>query len=111
MYKSCDSNHIARRGSDSGAAFEQEVLREDPTYIFAFRGRCCKPGMDRLASIVQQLQQERARIDAALRALTGASTTRGTARTGRRTLSAAARRKIAAAQRARWAKWKANRKK
>jgi hypothetical protein len=70
--------------------------------------------MDKLASIVQQLQQERARIDAALQALTGVSKTRGqrgTARTGRRTLSAAARRKIAAAQRARWAKWKAARKK
>ncbi|HTT22860.1 MAG TPA: hypothetical protein VMG82_28275 [Candidatus Sulfotelmatobacter sp.] len=67
--------------------------------------------MDKLASIVQQLQQERARIDAALQALTGASTTRGTARTGRRTLSAVARRKIAAAQRARWAKWKASKKK
>jgi hypothetical protein len=67
--------------------------------------------MNKLATIVQQLQQERARIDAALRALTGASTTRGTTRTGRRTMSAAARRKIAAAQRARWAKWKAAKKK
>jgi hypothetical protein len=66
--------------------------------------------MDKLTSIVQQLQQERARIDAALRALTGVSNhsgARGTARTGRRTLSPAARRRIAAAQRARWAKWKA----
>lgn len=63
--------------------------------------------MDKLASIVQQLQQERARIDAALRALTGLSNRRGVARTGRRTLSAAARKRIAAAQRARWAKWKA----
>jgi ABC-type transporter Mla subunit MlaD len=68
--------------------------------------------MDKLASIVQQLQQERARIDAALQALTGISNNRrGTVRTGRRTLSAAARRRIAAAQRARWAKWKAARKK
>jgi len=73
--------------------------------------------MDKLASIVQQLQQERTRIDAALRALTGVSNNRGTrgsvrtVRTGRRTLSAAARRKIAAAQRARWAKWKAAKKK
>jgi hypothetical protein len=69
--------------------------------------------MDKIASIVQQLQQERARIDAALQALTGVSSnrgTRGTARTGRRTLSAAARKRIAAAQRARWAKWKAGKK-
>ena len=66
--------------------------------------------MDKLASIVQQLQQERARIDAALRALTGISShsgTRGTARTGKRNLSATARRRIAAAQRKRWAKYKA----
>jgi hypothetical protein len=70
--------------------------------------------MDKLASIVQQLQQERARIDAALRALTGISNhsgAMGAARTGRRTLSAAARRRIAAAQRARWAKWKMDKKK
>jgi hypothetical protein len=70
--------------------------------------------MDKITSIVQQLQQERARIDAALQALTGVSNnrgTRGTARTGRRTLSAAARKRIAAAQRARWAKWKAAKKK
>jgi len=70
--------------------------------------------MDKLASIVQQLQQERARIDAALQALTRVSntrSTRGTARTGRRTLSAAAHRRIAVAQRARWAKWKAAKKK
>ena len=70
--------------------------------------------MDKLASIVQQLQQERARIDAALQALTGAVSnnrgTSGTARTGGRTLSAAARKRIAAAQRARWAKWKAAKK-
>jgi exonuclease VII small subunit len=65
------------------------------------------PGMDKLASIVQQLQQERARIDAALRALTGATNQTGATRTGRRTLSAAARQRIAAAQRKRWAKFKA----
>jgi hypothetical protein len=70
------------------------------------------PRMEKLASIVQQLQQERARIDAALRALTGVSNHRGArgtaSRTGRRNLSAAARRRIAAAQRDRWAKWKAS---
>jgi hypothetical protein len=65
------------------------------------------PGMDKLASIVQQLQQQRARIDAALRALTGATNHTGATRTGRRTLSAAARQRIAAAQRKRWAKFKA----
>jgi exonuclease VII small subunit len=65
--------------------------------------------MNKLESIVQQLQQERARIDAALRALTGVSNHRDTASRGRRTLSAGARRRIAAAQRARWAKFKATR--
>ena len=65
--------------------------------------------MDKLESIVQQLQRERARIDAALRALAGVSNHRDAASPGRRTLSAAARRRIAAAQRARWAKVKAAR--
>jgi hypothetical protein len=35
--------------------------------------------MNKLASIVQQLQQERARIDAALQALTGVSSNRRSA--------------------------------
>ena len=66
--------------------------------------------MDKLKSIVRELEQQRARIDAALRALTGVlhpRATRGTARLGGRSLSAAARRRIAAAQRARWARFKA----
>jgi hypothetical protein len=65
--------------------------------------------MDKLASVAQQLQQERAHIDAALQALTGAVSnnrgTCGTARTGGRTLSAA-RKRIAAAQRTRCASGK-----
>jgi hypothetical protein len=70
-----------------------------------------------LASIVSELRAERTNlvnqlrhVDAALAVLGklngGASYTKP-----RRTLSAAARRKIAAAQRARWAKVKASRKK
>jgi hypothetical protein len=72
--------------------------------------------MANIESIVQQLRQERDRLDAAIRALTsvGGGTGQSTASTGatpkRRTLSAAARRKIAAAQRARWAKVKAKQK-
>jgi hypothetical protein len=70
--------------------------------------------MANIESIVQQLKHERDRLDAAIRALTsldGASAaSRNTANASlapkRRTLSAAARRKIAAAQRARWAKIK-----
>jgi hypothetical protein len=67
--------------------------------------------MANLASIVQQLKQERDRLDAAIRALTsldGRSAKRASGGSGRRrVLSAAARQKIAAAQRARWAKIKA----
>lgn len=65
--------------------------------------------MANLAGVVQQLKQERAqaarnveRLDAALAALTGGSSSKNTGT--RKRLSAAARAKIAAAQRARWAK-------
>jgi hypothetical protein len=78
--------------------------------------------MTNLATVVQQLKKERdqslkrvEQLDQALKALTGVSTMRTTTgRRGRvrasakpRTMSTAARRRIAAAQRARWAKWKA----
>jgi len=78
--------------------------------------------MSNLAHVVQQLRKERnqaqtriEQLDEALKALTGL--TRGTAqRQGhaqagrkRRTMSASARKRIAAAQRSRWAKWKAAR--
>jgi hypothetical protein len=78
--------------------------------------------MTNLATVVQQLKKERdqsqkriEQLDQALKALTGVSTKRTTTgRRGRvgasaktRTMSAAARNRIAAAQRARWAKWKA----
>ena len=79
--------------------------------------------MANLAKVVQQLRRERdqaqrriEQLDEALRALGGLGGSRG--RTGRaqisgkrRTMSVAARKRIAAAQRARWAKWKAARKK
>lgn len=79
--------------------------------------------MANLVNIVRQLGKERTQaqrrieqIDAALNALSGVGSSRGGARRAersntpgrkRRTMSAAARKKIAAAQRARWAKWKA----
>lgn len=78
--------------------------------------------MTSLATVVQQLRKERnqmqkriAQLDQALRALTGVGGTGGSNRKHsraqpsgkRRTMSAAARKRIAAAQRARWAKWKA----
>lgn len=80
--------------------------------------------MSNLAKVVQQLRQERnqaqrkiEQMDAALRALTSLSGTggatkftRGRASRKRKPMSAAARKRIAAAQRARWAKWKAAKK-
>lgn len=72
--------------------------------------------MANLENVVQQLKAERDRaqktldqLDAALKALgdlAGSPTVRPSRR-GRRTMSAAVRRRIAAAQRARWAKWRA----
>jgi hypothetical protein len=53
--------------------------------------------------IVKELQEERNRIDAAIKALTILSGSSSKPR-GRRTLSASARRKIILAQKARWAK-------
>jgi len=78
--------------------------------------------MTNLASVVQQLRKERDQVekrveqlDQALEALSGVAGLRAiSGRRGRvkvpakpRTMSAAARKRIAAAQRARWAKWKA----
>jgi hypothetical protein len=75
--------------------------------------------MSRLTQVVSELQAQRkevekdlARLDAALRALTGSQERKGTSNNGlrvvgiRRKLSAAARKRIAAAQKARWAKWR-----
>ena len=79
--------------------------------------------MMKLANVVQQLRKERdpaqkriAQLDEALKALTGLDGVRKiTGGPGRghtsarkpRTMSSEARKRIAAAQRARWAKWKA----
>ena len=78
--------------------------------------------MSNLANVVQLLKKERdraqrriAQLDEALKALTGLGGARGVsgrrsrpqASGRRRTMSTAARKRIAAAQRARWAKWKA----
>ena len=77
--------------------------------------------MSNLTKAVQWLRKERdqaqrsvEQLDAALKVLTGlgGSRTQAVTRSSgkRRTMSAAARKRIAAAQRARWAKWKAERK-
>jgi hypothetical protein len=75
-----------------------------------------------IQSVVKQLQQERARLESELRSVTAALTTFGktflqgskrgpVATRKKRTISAAGRRRIAAAQRARWAKVRAAAKK
>ena len=77
--------------------------------------------MGNLASVVQQLKMERVQLqrrleqlDHALQALGGLSGLRRSGSRGRkfvgtrRKMSATARRRIAAAQRARWAKWRAD---
>lgn len=58
----------------------------------------------------ESLQQQLKRLDQAIAALESVNGLGGRGRRrGRRHLSAAARRQIAAAQKARWAKWKAQR--
>jgi len=76
--------------------------------------------MTNLAGVVRQLQREKQRVhgemerlNAALAALGSLGGPEGRAKRSlapkaRRPMSAAARKKIAAAQRARWAKWKKN---
>jgi len=69
----------------------------------------------RLTQAIAELKQERARLDGAITALESLNGNRPATRAGRasgtRTMSASARMRIAAAQKARWAKWrKANKK-
>jgi hypothetical protein len=68
--------------------------------------------MANFVEVLKELEQERSRLDQAIEVLGTLAgrktrTTKTKASRPRRTLSAAARKKIAVAQRARWAKWKA----
>jgi hypothetical protein len=80
--------------------------------------------MANLAEVIRRIRKERdqaqkriEQLDEALRALTGVSRVGGSNRRGsgaqtsgrRKPMSATARKRIAAAQRARWAKWNAAR--
>jgi hypothetical protein len=80
--------------------------------------------MPNLSQIVSQLQAQRnrvhselGRLDTAINALRGSTTSNGSGKIRvvsakpRRMMSVAARRKIAAAQKARWAAWRAKQKK
>ena len=71
--------------------------------------------MTDLVAVLVQLKKERAQLDKAITALSGVAqsnprTPSSNRKRGRRTLSVAARKRIGAAQRARWAAWKAKRK-
>lgn len=63
--------------------------------------------MTDLDAVLEQLKEERAKLDRAIAALSGVGSKSAKVNRGRRNLSVAARKRIAAAQRARWAKWKA----
>jgi len=60
-----------------------------------------------LSAVVEQLKAEGAKLDRAIEALSGVVGKSGQGRSGKRKLSTAARSRIAAAQRKRWAKVKA----
>jgi hypothetical protein len=64
--------------------------------------------MTDLGAVLAQLKAERTKLDRAIEALSGVvgGTGKNNSHGGRRRLSAAARQRIAAAQRARWAKFK-----
>ena len=64
--------------------------------------------MTDLGAVLEQLKQERAKLDQAIAALSGVVGGKDRKRRrGKRTLSAAARKRIGDAQRARWAKVRA----
>ena len=65
--------------------------------------------MTDLSKVVAQLKSERDKLDRAIAALSGVGGNAGR-KTGKRKLSAAACKRIADAQRARWAKFKARKK-
>jgi hypothetical protein len=76
------------------------------------------PNLKGLGSMVSQLRNRRTslvnelrHVDAALSVLGKLESGRSYTKPRRRRLSASARKRIAAAQRARWAKWKAKQKK
>jgi len=73
--------------------------------------------MTNLTGVIRQLQKERKRVQGEMKRLNAAlaalgslegKTKRSRAPKARRPMSVAARKRIAAAQRARWAKWKRN---
>jgi hypothetical protein len=107
------------RWGDVRLAGGREISRGISPATIPARGE----SMPNLTNVIRQLRKERdqarkkiEQLDEALKALTGVGVVNkkiGHRQTSgrRRTMSAAARKRIAAAQRARWAKWKAAQKK
>ena len=105
---------ICRGASKSGRRVSQFLTR--------WYNACSRETMLNLTGVVRQLKKERERaqrqverFDVALKVLGGLGSLNGRFRgvrmvaQKRRTMSPAARKRIAAAQRTRWAKWKATR--
>jgi hypothetical protein len=82
--------------------------RKKPSYVYGevkLNAGVTIPPMANFDAIVKELQQERNRLDQAIAVLTSLNG-RGRKISQRRSMSPAARRRIAVAQRARWAKQK-----
>jgi len=112
LFPSCVGSARELRGS-RGVAFSPQVIvpldRFDPSFLTPVRSQPGVP-MTHLHGVVQQLKAERElaqkqvqRIDEALAALGG-----GNLNGASRTMSAAGRRRISLAQKARWAKQRAS---
>src|SRR5262249_10883287 len=83
------------------------ALGIDAEDVFCLASTWDQDEMADLSAIVAQLKAERAKLDKAIEALSGVAGKAGSGGRGTRRLSAPARERIAAAQRARWAKFKA----
>jgi len=68
--------------------------------------------MPNLTAVLKQLKEERARLDAAIKAIEGVNLngSKHSRATGTRQMSPAARRRIALAQKKRWAAWRKGKK-
>jgi len=67
--------------------------------------------MPNFTAVLEQLKAERTRLDLAIRSIENLNGSKPLRTTRTRTMSAAARRKIALAQKKRWAAWRKGKKK
>jgi len=66
--------------------------------------------MQNFTVVLKQLKEERTKLEAAIRSIETLNGSKRSRTTGTRTMSAAARRKIALAQKKRWAAWRKGKK-